>query len=332
MVGLAPDHGLDALVQLERSQDQLARGAVLTDAGEQVEERGGILADIRAAGQQAQIGVEPRGRGIVVAGAQMHIAADAVVIAPHHQTDLGMDLVADHAIDHVHPGLLESPGPGDVVGLVEAGLQFHHHGDLLAVLHRVHQGAHDPAVAAGAVQGLLDGQDARIGRGLLQELQHAVETLVGMVQQQIAPTQRLEDIGPLLKALDSGSHERNIPQFRGLIPFDDGHEPTRSDGPFDGVEVVGLEPQRGEQFASDLLGAIGRDLQPHGLPLAAVVQLGLHGQTDVGDLLLVDVELAVAGDAEQPPVVDLRHPEQTRQIGPDEIGQEDRVAASVKAG
>ena len=117
-----------------------------------------------------------------------------------------------------------------------------------------------------------------------------------------------------------------------MIPFQNGHKATRSDRALDGVKVMGLEPQRGQQFPPDLLGAIGADLQPDGLSLAPIVQLGLHRHPHIGDLLLVDVEFAVAGDAEGPPGLHLGDTEETGQIGSDEIGQENRVPLTVRAG
>ena len=170
MVRLASDQRLDPLMHLERGQNQLMGGSVLTDTGEQVEECGGIFTDVRAASQQAQVRIKSGGRRIVIAGAQMDIAAKPIVISTNHQTHLGMDLVSHHAVDHVNAGLFEAAGPGDVVGLVKSCLQFHHYGDLLAVLHRIHEGSHDAAIAARAIKGLLDSQNARIGRCLLEEL------------------------------------------------------------------------------------------------------------------------------------------------------------------
>ena len=61
------------------------------------------------------------------------------------------------------------------------------------------------------------------------------------------------------------------------------------------------------------------------------MQLGLHGHAHVGDFLLVDVEFAVAGDAEGPPGLHLSDTEKTGQIGSDEIGEEHRVPLPVWA-
>ena len=96
----------------------------------------------------------------------MDVAADPVVVGAHHERDLAVDLVADETVHHMDAGFFQGPGPADVVGFVEAGLQLDDGGDLFAVGHRVHQRADDPAVTACAVERLFDGQDLRVSGGL----------------------------------------------------------------------------------------------------------------------------------------------------------------------
>ena len=61
-------------------------------------------------------------------------------LAADDQQRLGVGLQPGDAVDHVAAGVLQPPGPADVAGLVEAGLQLDQHGDLLAVLGRPLQG------------------------------------------------------------------------------------------------------------------------------------------------------------------------------------------------
>ena len=60
--------------------------------------------------------------------------------------------------------------------------------------------------------------------------------------------------------------------------------------------------------------AIVLDLQPHGVALAAVVQFVFHRLEQIAAVLLVDVKLAVARDAEMPVAEDLRA---GKQVAPD---------------
>ena len=89
-----------------------------------------------ARGEEREIGVEPRGRGVVVAGREVHVAAQLVLLAAHHERRLGVRLQAEEAVDDVHAALLERARPLDVALLVEARLELDDGGHLLAVLGR----------------------------------------------------------------------------------------------------------------------------------------------------------------------------------------------------
>ena len=84
------------------------------------------------------------------------------------------------------PRLLEPTGPPDVRGLVESGLEFDEHGDLLALFGRLDAGIDDRATAGGAVERDLDGQHVGVVRGLVDELDdRAAERLVRVLNEDI---------------------------------------------------------------------------------------------------------------------------------------------------
>ena len=88
------------------------------------------------------------------------------LLAAHDEHHLGVCLVPHNTIDDMGAGLLQGLGKADVVRLVKTGTQLDHDGDLLAGVGRLDQGIHHGRVGAGAVKGLLDGQDLRVaGRG-----------------------------------------------------------------------------------------------------------------------------------------------------------------------
>ena len=163
-------------------------------AGQVQEDLVHVQADGRIAGQQSVVGVGARRLLVVVARAQVAVAAHAIGLAAHHQDHLRVRLVADHAVHHVHAGFLQAVGQADVGFLVEARAQLDDGGDVLAVVRGRHQRIDDGRVGAGAVQRLLDGQHLRIGGRQAQEIQHRRETLEGMVQQHIAFAQLLEQV------------------------------------------------------------------------------------------------------------------------------------------
>ena len=96
-----------------------------------------------------------------------------------------MGLEIDEAVDDLGAGALQVARPLDVGFLVEARLQLDHRGDRLAGLGRLDQGRDDRRVLAGPVQRLLDRDDRRIARRLVQELHHHVEALIRVVDDDV---------------------------------------------------------------------------------------------------------------------------------------------------
>ena len=80
-------------------------------AGQQVEERGHVGGDVAVAGHQADVGVEPGGAVVVVAGGQVDVAVDALRLAADDQQRLGVRLEAGDAVDHVARRRLPAAAP-----------------------------------------------------------------------------------------------------------------------------------------------------------------------------------------------------------------------------
>ena len=138
------------------------------------------------AGQQAEVGVQARGARMVVAGAEVDVAAQAAFLAPDDHQRLGVRLVADDAVDHVRADFLELARPADVGFLVEARHQLEHDRDFLAVLRGADQRLHQDRVGAGAVDRHLDADDLRVGCRLVEQVDDRLERLVRVVQQDVA--------------------------------------------------------------------------------------------------------------------------------------------------
>ena len=121
-----------------------------------------VGADRRAAREEAEVRVDARGLGVVVAGTDVHVAADAVGLAPDDERDLGVRLESRQPVGDVHAGIFQRARPGDVVALVAARLELDEHRDLLAALRGVDQRAHDRGVAGCPVQRELDREDVGV--------------------------------------------------------------------------------------------------------------------------------------------------------------------------
>ena len=151
------------------------------------------------AGQQAEVHVQPGGLGVVVAGPDVDVAAQAGPLAPDDERGLGVRLEADQPVDDVRAGPLELARPDDVRLLVEAGLDLDQDDDLLAALGRPDERLDDRRVARRPVQRLLDRQDVRVVGGLGDEpLDRRGERLVRVVDEDVAGADRGEDVGRLV--------------------------------------------------------------------------------------------------------------------------------------
>jgi hypothetical protein len=115
----------------------------------------------------------------------MAVGAIAAVFAPHHHRYLGVGLPVDEAVDHLHPGAFQLAGPQQVLLLVKAGLQFDHCRHRLAGIGRRDQGGDHRRLLARAVQRLLDRHHVGIAGRLAQEIDHHLETFVGVVDDDV---------------------------------------------------------------------------------------------------------------------------------------------------
>ena len=225
-------------------------------------------------------------------------------------------------------GLLELARPDDVRGFVEARLHLHEGQHLLARFGRVDERLHDRAVARGAVQGLLDGEDVRVFRRLLEEQLHARrEGLVGVVHEHIALADRGEDVGAavLLGGLERQRGRRNVRGVVQLRPVDPRQveqsaqiEQTRQ-----AVDLlrrdVELLDQQVEGDVVDLLGDLEADRGTEPPPQ----ELGLERLDEVLGLVLLDHHVLIAREAERVVVEDLHAREEVFEVIRDDVFEGD---------
>ena len=198
-VGGGVRHVLDSLDQLlpeiERGHEQPAEALWPAEARDEVEEVGHVLADLGVGGEDADVLVRPCRRRVVVAGADVHVPAQLIALAPNDERRLGVNLHVGEAVDDVHPRLFQGARPVDVAALVEARLQLDHTHDLLAVLRRLDERRRDRRVVARAVDRRLQRDDLRIrGRSLQECFDARPEGVVRVVDDDVPARDLLEEI------------------------------------------------------------------------------------------------------------------------------------------
>ena len=254
---LLADQGQEPRRERVRRHRQLAVGGP-GEARKGIEKLAYVLADLLRAGEQAHVGVDARGGCIVVAGGEVHVAANPIAFATDHQGRLGVDLQLRAAVEDVHPGPLQRARPLDVVALVEARLELDGHGHLLAVLRRGGQALDDVGAGAGAVERHLDRQDVRVRRRLPQEREHRRKGIVGVVQQHVAGADGREHVAFHQLPRHRGN-ERRVVQVGALQPGErhQGAGPQRRTA---FVDIVPIQLQLVEEQPAHALRRLGIDL------------------------------------------------------------------------
>ena len=299
-----------------RHEARVARPA--REARQRVEEARRVLAELRAAGHEPEVRVDARRRLVVVAGAEVHVTPDLVLLAPDDERDLAVRLQADDAVDHVDARLLERLGPLDVLLLVEARLQLHEDRDLLAVLGRADERGEDRRVRVRAVQGHLDRDRLRVGGGALDHLDDGRERVVRVVEEDVARADRRED--RRVGLVEDGGHGGREGRILQLAPVEarERHEVARAERPVHLVDLVLGDLELLLEELSHALGRLRGDLEAHDRAEAAAPHLLLDRGEEVGGFVLLDLDVGVARHAKEVRGDDFEAGEELREIRLDE--------------
>lgn len=156
-----------------------------------------------------------------------------------------MSFEADEAVDHMDAGLLHFFGPGDIVGLIKAGLEFDQHRDLLFVAGGLDQGIDHGRVAARPIERHFNGQDIRILRGIFEQGDDRGEAFVGVVQENVFLRDGGKVRGSARQGGGLGRGEGGIPQ-RGIVAagFGEGEQLGQVDRSDDAIHVLRAQMER----------------------------------------------------------------------------------------
>src|SRR3989442_6227866 len=122
MVRLTADALDEPVAQIRGREQEVVEATWARVAGEEIEQRGEVLAERVAAGEEPEIAVDATRPHVVVPGGQVAVAPQAVSLLPDDEARLAVGLEARAAVDDVSAHLLERTGPADVRFLIEARL------------------------------------------------------------------------------------------------------------------------------------------------------------------------------------------------------------------
>ena len=170
-------------------------------------------------------------------------------------------------------------------------------------------------ILAHPVERLLDGDDAGVLAGAADELLHRPKALVRMEEQHVLRAQGIEDGFAALLGKGFGQHRMHgLVLEAGPVQSIEGHERREGHRPLDPVDLKGLELQDVHEEAPHVRGHGMGHLQPHHIPETALVHQIAHGFQQVVGLVLLDLHIRVAGDAEQGGIDDLHTGEEHGQM------------------
>ncbi len=308
------DLGIDVLehpvTQAQRGDGQLLHLLGPGIAGHEVEGASGVPAQGFVAGEEGQVGIDLGRDGVVVARAEMAVAAQLAILAPHHQADLGVGLQLHEAIDHLGAGPFQVTGPADIGLFVEAGLQLDHGGDRLAQFGGLGQRLDDGAVLGRAVQGLLDGHHIGVAGRLAQELHHHVEALERVVDHDVLLADGGKTVAAeVAHALGEAGIVGREQQVRAVV-----HQQLlgvhQADQPIQREHVDGVDMHFVGDQRAQVIGHVGIDGQADAMAPAAALQGAFeHPHQVLG--LFVDFHFRVTDDAEDARRI---HPEAGEQL------------------
>ncbi|MDQ0775695.1 hypothetical protein QF026_004161 [Streptomyces aurantiacus] len=285
---------------------------------------GEVRAHLRVGGQEPQVLVEPGGLRVVVAGADVAVAAEGLALLAYDEGQLAVGLEADEAVDDVAARLLQLLGPLDVGLFVEAGLDLDQDQYLLAGFGGLDERVDDRGVAGGPVQGLLDGEDVRVlGRLLQERLDGGREAVVRVVQEDVPFPESGEYVRRGrrldLREVAVGARDELRELQLGPVEGADAEETGEVQGARQRVHLglgdLQLPYQQVEYVPVDGL----LDLQAHRRSEAAPHQLLLQGLEKVLGVVLLDLQILVAGDTERVVLQDLHAGEELLQVGRDDV-------------
>ncbi len=120
------------------SDEELGVFLSCAESSDHVEEADDIGGDVLVAGEEAEVGVELCGCGVIVSGAEVCVGADSPFAVDFFFScdhgAFGMCFESEYAVGDMDAGRFELAGEGDILFFIESCPEFNEAGDLFAVL------------------------------------------------------------------------------------------------------------------------------------------------------------------------------------------------------
>ena len=293
-----------------------------------VEEVRDVRADFLVGREETEVGVDRGGKRVVVARADVHVAADARGFAAHDEAEFRVDLESDETVDDVHARAFERFGPVDVALFVKARLEFDDGRHLLAAAARLDEALDDGRIAAAAVKRLLDRHHLRIARSAVDEGEHPGELFIGVEEEHVAFAQRREEIVFRIEDFGRSHAIGHVLQARAVDEAQI-HEFREGERAAHLVNLAGLHVDVVEQEVLQTNWHAALEFETHGRAEAALFDVVAHGFEKVVGFVLFNFSVGVARDAEEPVGGHAEAREESAEALADQVFREDHLHVLV---
>src|SRR6185503_176702 len=154
--GFALDHLQEALPHVHRRDEQFLELRSLRMAGQVMKQVDDVGRYCRIRCEEPDIGVGTRRLDVIVAGADMRVAAQSHPVLEHDQRNFGVGLESKYAVGYMCADFFELLRPVQVARFIESCGQLDDAGDLLPRLGGLDQRTHEGRVVTDAIDGHLD--------------------------------------------------------------------------------------------------------------------------------------------------------------------------------
>ena len=110
--------------EIKGGDEELVEVGGFRHSREDVKERGDFGGQGGATGEQAEVGVEAGGAGMIISRSKMKVGDQVTFLSANDEENFAVGFQADESVDNVDTCFLHFAGPSDIVGFIEAGFEF----------------------------------------------------------------------------------------------------------------------------------------------------------------------------------------------------------------
>ena len=161
------DHGKDPVLQAFRRHQKVLAVLHKFTFGKALKNTGSLKANINIGCHQGQVRINAGCGFIVIACTDLGNIFNLPFIFPGNQTQLGVDLIALKAVDHLASGSFQPPGPLDIIFFIKPRPQLYKNDNFFAIFRSIDECFHHLAVPRQPVKGHLNRHHTGIMGGLI---------------------------------------------------------------------------------------------------------------------------------------------------------------------